>query len=161
MALESNFYETELWFESVLNFYASRGDMPDKLALFQPVKDITNAISKVCTLYAEYPENIVDFLKVSINPFISNDGFRSDVLHNLHAAADESNQPGYHDMAEALLFLRQCYESDFDMLRKRYGDRIDELQLDITTFAKSVKTIANAHIGQIVSKIETETQSSA
>lgn len=104
MVLDTDFYKAELWFESVLNFYASKDDMPDKFALFQPVKDITDAIGSICTLYAQYPDDIIEFLKVSTNPFMSNDGFRADIINNLHLAAEESEQSGYNDMAEHLFF---------------------------------------------------------
>ena len=138
--LEENFYPRNKWFESMLNFYSNKKNMPSREILSPPIGDIADSMHTMCVSYDVFPEDLAEFLELMNNPLMDYDNFVEKIVKRLHGAKEESGEVFYSDMANALHFTRLLIEKDLKTCKERgYGDEkiLPELSTSLSIITKS------------------------
>ena len=157
MALPENFYQQDKWLSSLLTFYSNKDSMPSRDVLENPLYDITDNIQTMCLCYANFPQDLINFLEVISNPLINDERFTNDIINKIRLGYEETGEEGYIEMAESLQFLRGIFKKDDKLVRIKYSKIIEENNILLEHFINSISTMVRTHTIQVVKEIQKAT----
>ena len=153
MPLKEDFYPKDKWLSSLLDFYSGKDSMPSRETLEVPLNDIVSNIETMCMSYANFPEDLINFLEVISNPLIKYDDFVVDIVDNIRAGYEETGEGGYIEVADSIDFLRKIFEKEKEFINTKYSDVMENNNVQFEYFSNAISTIVRVHTLQVVKEI--------
>lgn len=117
------------------------------------LEDITNAVGAMCVCYANFPDDLAEFLDVVSNPLINLEDFHKEMVEPMRACAFESDEGAFEVMAEAMWFLRRLYNKDRSLIQKYFDEIVTEKNIDLVELEEFFQKVIRQHVTAIAQEI--------
>ena len=155
----SDFYNSKQWHKTIVEHYGKDPKFHSAKVLDAPVTTLTQSVELAIAGYSDFPKDINNLLKQTIDPLFDSGEYEKKVYTLLKRAAEEDKEPKYAAMADALMQIRQMFLQDKVVLPKLFQKEIDLVKeetpaLKLLRFSEAIKTITKVHIEQITQMID-------
>jgi|GEM_PF-2429515 len=153
--LPLDFYDKNGWCDSIVDFYGTNPQFPNKEILNAPMNLLTQSIGNLIDIYGNFPDIVTNLLNQIISPLFFDNDYEKNVYSPIKKAAVDESNPPLADMAESLLILRKLHDKDKNLLLTKFQNEISQIDKPTDAekfeyFVDSVHKITKVHIHQLI-----------